>query len=186
MFIWRAFLVFFFLRFPCVGVPIHSRIWKCRFYLDTSPSRNYLVISPCVTQPVVCGFSLDSPSCISISLSFCQIRPFALSTYNPLHHSICIDSSLISFSVYKPCGLLIQRPALGQIRILFVFSVDCLVQLSRPSANSVRSCCLYQPQRSLCSCDYHSHRCDLRKYRCLTNTDLAACLTQSPNRTHNH
>jgi len=120
-------------------------------------------------------------SWFSISLSFCLIRPFALSTYNPLHHSICIHSSLISFSVHKSCGLLMQRPALGQIRIMLIF-----VQLSRSSANSVRSCCLYHPQRALCSCDYHSHRCDLRKYRCLINTDLTTYLTQSPNRTHNH
>ena len=117
----------------------------------------------------------------SISLSFCPIRPFVLSTYNPMHHSICIHSSLISFSVHKSCGLFMQRPALGQIRIMLIF-----VQLSRSSANSARSCCLHHPQRSLCSCDYHSYRCGLRKYRCLINTDLTAYLTQSPNRRHNH
>ena len=135
------FLVFFFLRFPRVGVPICSQIWKCCFYLDAFPSRNYLVISPCITQPVVClavgfGFSLDFPSCISISLSLCQIRPFALSTYNPLHQSICIHSSLISFSVYNFCGSLIQRPALGQIRILF-FSVES----SRPTVSFLSQQC---------------------------------------------
>ena len=123
-----------------------------------------------------------SPSCISTSLNFCQIRPFALSTYNPLHHSICLHSSLVSFSAYNSCGLLIQRPVTGQIRILFVFSVESSCP-TRSSTNSVRSCCLHRPQWSLCYCDYHSHRCDLRKYRCLINTDLTAFLTQSPNRT---
>lgn len=184
----ERFLVFFFLRFPCVGVPIRSQIWKCCFYLDTFPSHNYLVISLCITQPVVCpalgfGFSLGSPSCISISLSFCQIRPFALSTYNSLHHSICIHSSLISFSVYNSCGLLTQRPALGQIRILFVFSVGS----PRPTVSFLSQQCpilLFTPaSTALCSFDYHSHRCGLRKYRCLINTDLAAYLTQSLNKT---
>ena len=118
----------FFLWFPCVGVPIHSQIWKCCFYPNTFPPRNYLyrfghvgptfvVISLCVTHPVVClavGFWFPPP-CISISLNFCQIRPFALSTYNPLHHSVCIHLGLVSFSVYNSCDLLIQRPAIRQI-----------------------------------------------------------------------
>lgn len=137
-----VFLFSFFLRFPCVGVPIHGQVWECCFYLDTFPSHNYLVISLCITQPVVClalgfGFSLGSSSCISISSSFCQIRPFALTTYNPLHHSICIHSSLIGFSVYNSCGLLTQRPALGQIRILFVFSVGS----SRPTVSFLSQQC---------------------------------------------
>jgi hypothetical protein len=140
----ERFLAFlFFLRFPCVGVPIHSQIWKCCFYLDTFPSHNCLAISLCITQPVVClalgfGFSLGSPSCISISLSFCPIRPFVLSTYNPLHHSICIHSSLVGFSVYNSCGLLMQRPALGQIRIFSVGS-------SRPTASFLSQQCPILP-----------------------------------------
>jgi len=113
-------------------------------------------------------------------------KTFALSTYNPLHHSICIHSSLISFSVYNSCGLLTQRPALGQIRILFVFSVGS----SRPTVSFLSQQCpilLFTPaSTALCSFDYHSHSCDLRKYRCLINTNLAAHLTQSPNRAHNH
>jgi len=78
----ECFLIFFFFTVSLRRSPYPQPGLGVLFLFGHLSAHNYLVISLCITQPVAClalgfGFSLGSPSCISISLSFCQIRPFA-------------------------------------------------------------------------------------------------------------